>query len=264
MLRRALFVHNPRPAAVAVAERGLAWCRRNGVEAHVHSRDGPDPERTDLVVAVGGDGTLLWTTRLVYPREVPILAVHAGGMGFLSACDGAEVEEALAAVAAGQARVERRARLMIEGPEFTRSALNDVVVVGPEERRFTDLEVEAGGERVLAVEGDGVIVATPTGSTAYALAAGGPVLAPDVAALVLVPLAPHGLGARPVVMPMETRLSVRLRGAARVLADGELVQVLEAGAEVRVGVAPVSTCLVRLATTEPFFARLRKKLGWPA
>ncbi len=263
-LRRALFVSHPRPAAVATAERGLAWCRQNGLEARIHTEDVPIPAGVDLVVAVGGDGTLLRAARLLYPEQVPLLAVNAGGLGFLSACDGGAIEGALAAVRAGAANVERRARLLVEGPGLSTSALNDVAIVGPDAERFTEVEVAAGGERVLAVEGDGLIVATPTGSTAYALAAGGPIVAPDVRALLIVPLAPHRLGLRPVVLAAETTVSVRACGPAQVLADGDPVRALAAGEVVRVSAAPAATALVRLAETGLLFPRLRDKLGWPA
>jgi len=216
------------------------------------------------VVAVGGDGTVLRASALLYPREVPLLAVHAGSLGFLTACDGEAIEKALADVVAGRHRVERRTRILVEGPGFTVSALNDAVVVGRDAKRFTELEAAVDGEPALAVEGDGLIVATPTGSTAYALAAGGPVLCPSVSGLLLVPLAAHRLGARPLVVPMETRISIHLRRTARVLADGDAVRDVEPGTEVQVRSAQDPTLLVRLAGTGTFFARLQDKLGWPA
>lgn len=261
-LRRVLFVHNrARPAAVAALKRGYAWCRARGMEAGVHAAG--EEVDGDLVVAVGGDGTLLRAADLVYPREVPILAVNAGGLGFLAACGTEEIEAALEEVAAGRFEVERRARLVVEGQGRSGSALNDMAVVGPEDERFTALEAEAEGERILAAEGDGLIVATPTGSTAYALAAGGPVLHPDLPALLLVPLAPHRLGIRPLVVPEGTRVTIRARRPAKVLLDGDPFQDLSPGEEVVVSVAPGRTVLVRLARTGSFFVRLRDKLGWP-
>jgi NAD+ kinase len=218
----------------------------------------------DLVVAVGGDGTVLRAAALVYPREVPLLAVYVGGLGFLAACAGAEIERALDEVADGRHRVERRARLVATGPEFTLSALNDVVVVGPDAERFTALDVAVDGESALSVEGDGVIVSTPTGSTAYALAGGGPVVVPTVPGLLLVPLAPHRLGLRSVVVPHRAEISVRLRRRGQILLDGDLVRELDPGAVVQVTTAPTETLLVRLPSTEPFFARLSAKLGWSA
>lgn len=263
--KRVLFIHNPaRPAAADAAERGLAWCRNRGIAADLDVPPGPLPAGANLVVAVGGDGTLLRAASAVYPCELPILAVNAGGLGFLAACEGSAIAEAVAEVVAGRFRVERRTRLRARGTEFTGSALNDIVIVGPDAERFTELEVDVDGERVITVEGDGLIIATPTGSTAYALAGGGPILSPGVPVLLLVPLAPHRLGARPVVVPEGAEIAVRARYPARALLDGEAVGDLEPGAVVRVGVAPAGTLLVRLEGTGSFFARLRDKLGWSA
>ena len=260
-LRRVLFVPNlARPAAVAATERGLAWCRREGIAVATVPGKGA-PSEADLVVAVGGDGTLLRAAALVYPHPTPVLAAHAGGLGFLAACDGEEIEGALDLVATGQYRVERRARLLAAGPGFVRSALNDAVAVGPDAERFTALEVAVDGEPALAVEGDGLIISTPTGSTAYALAAGGPVLAPSVAGLLLVPLAPHRLGVRPCLVPPQAQISIRLRRRGRLLLDGDSVCELEPEAMVNVTTAPAETLLVHLAGTGSFFTRLRGKLN---
>ncbi|MBC7220969.1 NAD(+)/NADH kinase [Candidatus Bipolaricaulota bacterium] len=262
-LRRVLFIHNrERPAASAAVERGLAWCREHGVGAEIYAPGGR--VEGDLVVAVGGDGTLLRAAGLVYPREVPILGVNAGGLGFLASCGAGEVEAALGEVAAGHCEVERRGRLWVHGARFSGSALNDVAVVGSDAERFTALEVEAEGEGILTLEGDGLIVSTPTGSTAYALAAGGPVLHPNLPAFLLVPLAPHRLGIRPLVVPEGATVTIRARRPGRVLLDGDPIANLDFGEEVTVGPAPAATLLVRLPTTGPFFARLRDKLGWPA
>lgn len=263
-LRRVLFVCNPaRPAAATAAERGRDWCAQHGISSHLHGQ-GEVPDEVDLVVAVGGDGTLLRAAGLVYPREVPILGVNAGGLGFLAACDAGGIGEALDKVRGGKGTVERRARLLAAGPGVLGTALNEAAFVGPDGERFTELEVELGGERAARIEGDGLIVATPTGSTAYALAAGGPLLTPSVPAFVLVPLAPHRLGARPLVVSQEAEVAVRARCPARLLLDGDPVGDLEVGAEVRVRRAPAATLLVRMAGPETYFARLRDRLGWPA
>lgn len=261
--RRVLFVPNPdRPAAAAATARGLAWCRDRGIAAEVHAQGMPLPPEVDLVVAVGGDGTVLRAAGLVYPREVPVLGVHAGGLGFLAACDGGAIEAALGEVAAGRHRVERRARLLAEGPGFTRSALNDAVIVGTEAERFTALEVAVDGEPALTLAGDGLIVATPTGSTAYALAAGGPILSPSVAAFLLVPLAPHRLGVRPLVVPRDAEIEVCLRQPGRVLLDGNWVQGMEPGSVVRVRTARAETLVVVLPNTGSFFSQLKGKLDF--
>lgn len=257
-LRAVLFVHNPsRPASGAAVERGVAWCRGRGIRAETYP-DG-DVGAADLVVAVGGDGTLLRAASLVYPRQVPILALNAGGLGFVAAGDAAGIEDALAAVAEGRAELERRARIL--APERG-TALNDVVFLGTERTGFTGLDAAADGEKVFSLDGDGLVVATPTGSTAYALAAGGPVVAPTAPVFLLVPLAPHRLGVRPVVVPEGAEVVVRARYPVRILLDGEGGGELLPGEAVVLRRAPAETVLVRLPGTEAFFARLRGKLGW--
>ncbi len=261
--RQVLFVYNPaRPGAGPAVDRGLSWCRREGVPAQAHAPGSEVADDVGLVVAVGGDGTLLRAAALVYPREVPILGVNAGGLGFLAACDAAGIEGALEAVVRGRARLERRTRLSVRGPGVERTALNDLVVAGTDAAPFTALDVWVDGERALSLEGDGLVVATPTGSTAYALAAGGPVLHPFVGALVLVPLAPHTLGTRPVVLPRGSEVVVRLQDPGRLFVDGSTVGDVRPGDEVRAAAAPAETVLARLEGTEPFFSRLREKLGW--
>lgn len=257
-LRRVLFVYNPsRPAARAAVERGFAWCQRSGIRAEAYPEG--DVAVADLVVAVGGDGTLLRAASLVYPREVPILALNAGGLGFLAAGDAVRIEDALAAAAEGKAQLERRARVLA----FEKgTALNDAVFLGTEAAGFTGLDVAVAGEPVFSLDGDGLVAATPTGSTAYALAAGGPVVAPTAPVLLLVPLAPHRLGVRPVVVPDGAEVVVQARYPIRLLLDGEEAGDLGPGDAVRLRKAPAETVLLRLPGTEAFFARLRGKLGW--
>ncbi len=238
-------------------ERGVAWCRRNGIAPAVHAQGGG--REGDLIVAVGGDGTFLRAASLVYPRAVPILGVNAGGLGFLCSCEAKDIEEALGEAVAGRCAVERRARLTAEGPGSAGSALNDVVVVGPNGKRFTTLEVAVDGEPAFAVEGDGLIVATPTGSTAYALAAGGPILSPDVPALLLVPLAPHRLGVRPLVVPEGTRVTIRAQREGRVLLDGDPMCNLAPGDTIAIARAEAETLFLRL--TGSFWGELKAKLG---
>ncbi|MCX7750251.1 MAG: NAD(+)/NADH kinase [Candidatus Bipolaricaulota bacterium] len=208
---------------------------------------------------MGGDGTLLRAGALAYPRETPILAVNAGGLGFLAAADAAGIEGALADVAEGRAQAERRTRLLVVGRG---SALNDAAFVGAERMGFTSLEVLVDGAKAMALDGDGLVVATPTGSTAYALAAGGPVVAPGASVFLLVPLAPHRLGLRPLVVPDGAEVVVRAPHATRLLLDGEVAGDLRPGEAAVVRRAPAETVLLRLPGTEPFFARLRDKLGW--
>ena len=263
-VKRVWVVYNARRSGVrASAEVVVRQCERAGLAVEVGSEPplpGPTP---DLVITVGGDGTVLRTAASLYPQEIPILAVHCGGVGFLSAVELSQFEEALGVVRAGRGQLERRLRLLAQGPGFSGTALNEIAVVGPGPERFVEVSLFIGDEALGSFGGDGVLLATPTGSTAYALAAGGPILAPHLLALVLVPLNPHRLGLRPVVLPADAEVRVRAERQVLILADGDPVGVLSPGQELRVRRAARDTLLVRLPQTPPLFARLREKLGWP-
>lgn len=252
----------PRPGAKEVAERGVRWCERQGVEAELGPELPLAGDPPDLLVSVGGDGTVLRAAAALYPQEIPILPVLVGALGFLSSSRGEELEEGLEAVVAGRASVERRARVLAEGPGILASALNEIAVVGPGQKRFVQLSLLLEGKPLVTFGGDGVLVATPTGSTAYALAAGSPIAHPSLPALLLVPIAPHRLGLRPLLLPADWEVEIRAECAALVLADGRPAGALSSGQTVLVRRAPKDTIFLRLPTTPTFFAKLRDKLGW--
>lgn len=252
-----------REEARAWAERGLRFLERAGVEAEVRTEVSPAQGGPDLVVTVGGDGTLLRTAAAIYPQEIPLFPVLLGVVGFLSACRAEELEVGLSEVLAGKAKTERRARLWGQGPGLSATVLNEMAIVGPAPKRFVELAVRVGDEELGQFGGDGVVVATPTGSTAYALAAGGPLLLPHLPAFLVVPLCPHRLGLRPVVVPEALTVEVEVRDTALVLADGEPVGILPKSGKIRIRRAPKDTLLLRLPHTPGIFARLREKLGGP-
>lgn len=186
----------------------------------------------DLVVALGGDGTVLKAAHRLAGADVPVVGVNHGRLGFL--CSGAELDplDVVREAVAGRARVERRAMLRaavtLGGRESgVHDALNEVFVGRASGGRAVDLAVAVDGEPFARWVCDGVIVATPTGSTAYALSAGGPLVAPDLRALVVVPVCPHSLSARPLVLGEGSRVEITLPDAARsdvcVLVDGDAV-----------------------------------------
>lgn len=263
-VKRVWVVHSPgREEAREVAERARRALERAGVSAEVLTEASFTKGVPDLVVTVGGDGTFLRTAAAVYPQEIPILPALLGGVGFLSACRAEELEAALSEILAGKGRVERRGRLLGQGPGFSATALNEFALVGTAQNRFVELRVRVGEEEVGQFGGDGLVVATPTGSTAYALAAGGPILWPTLPTIILVPLCPHRLGLRPAVVPETLPVEVETLRPTVVLADGEPVGALSPGGKILLRRAPKDTLLVRLPQTPPLFSRLREKLGWP-
>ncbi len=228
--------------------------------------------QVDLIVVLGGDGTLLSVADCVGAAgmDVPILGVNFGSLGFLTEATLPELYPSLDAALSGRARVEKRLMLRATTvragaalPEHL--ALNDVVITKAARARMTDLSVSVGDEFVTRVKADGLIVATPTGSTAYNLAAGGPIVQPDVDALVLTPIAPHMLTNRPIVIPASSLVRVQPLMAERdelyVTFDGQAGYQLEAGDEVRIRCAERRVRLLR-PSTRSYFEVLRQKLKW--
>jgi NAD+ kinase len=230
------------------------------------------PTEVDLLVVLGGDGTLLSVAGCVGDAgvDVPILGVNFGSLGFLTEATLPELYTSLDAALTGRARVEERLMLRATTARGGKAlpahlALNDVVITKAARARMTDLSVSVGQEFVTRVKADGLIVATPTGSTAYNLAAGGPIVQPAVDALVLTPIAPHMLTNRPIVIPSGSIVRVKPmmdeRDELFVTFDGQAGYELKAGDEVRIEVAERRVRLLR-PSARSYFDVLRQKLKW--
>ena len=226
----------------------------------------------DLMVVLGGDGTLLSVADCAGAAgvDVPILGVNFGSLGFLTEATLPELYPSLDAALGGRARVEERMMLRATTVRAgavlpVHFALNDVVITKAARARMTDLSVSVGDEFVTRVKADGLIVATPTGSTAYNLAAGGPIVQPVVDAIVLTPIAPHVLTNRPIVIPASSLVRVQPQMNERdelyVTFDGQAGHQLEAGDEVRICCAERRVRLLR-PSTRSYFELLRQKLKW--
>jgi NAD+ kinase len=231
------------------------------------------PRACDAIVVMGGDGTLIGMAgRIAHAGvDVPIIGVNFGSLGFLTEITLAELYPTLEAVLAGTASAEERmmlhAQTLRKGQvSAERLVLNDVVITRGAMSRIIELSVAVDGNRVMQVRADGLIVATPTGSTAYNLAAGGPIAHPAVDAILLTPIAPHMLTNRPLVIPGASTIDVAptLDGAhdeVFVTFDGQSGNPVEAEDMVKIRRAPRPLRLVR-ATTRSYFDVLRQKLKW--
>jgi NAD+ kinase len=252
------------PAAWSAEAAALAPARADRtVVAREHIADA-----ADLVVVLGGDGTLLAVADILGQsgRDVPILAVNFGSLGFLTEITRPELLTALATAVAGDIEYDERMMLCGRAQSESRVALNDIVFTRTALSRMIDLDVTVGGQFVTSVRSDGLIVATPTGSTAYNLSAGGPVVHPAMDAIVLTPIAPHTLTHRPIVIPAERDVRVRAApgnaGAEIYITfDGQHGFALHEDEEVTVTRASKPIRLVR-ATNRNYFEVLRKKLKW--
>jgi len=265
----------------AVAPRLLDWLQQHKLEA-VYDEETARclglsggtprdqiPSKADLLVVLGGDGTLLATARLLDARDVPILAVNLGSLGFLTDITRDEVFTALEDVLAGRHRLEERRRLYAEVERGGRvvaryQALNDVVLHKSALARILDFDVTIDGRFVSGFRADGLIVATPTGSTAYSLSAGGPIVLPSVDAMVVTPIAPHMLSNRPLVIPGSAQIEVQVSSpgeSAYVTVDGQEGEELDTGARVRLRSSDRPIHLVAPPTRD-YFQVLRSKLHW--
>ncbi len=226
-------------------------------------------EKADLIVVLGGDGTLLSVARLVERPQVPILGVNMGGLGFITEVGIDELESVLASTLAGDFAVEKRMTLEIrlhprKGRPRKFRVLNDGVITKGARSRIIDLETYVGKEYLCTYRADGLIISTPTGSTAYSLAAGGPILHPSLGAIVLTPICPHTLTNRPIVVSSKSTIRVTLRSSGDTVflsPDGQEGILLNNGDVVEALDYNVPVSLVK-DPSRSYFEVLRNKLKW--
>ena len=237
--------------------------RQNGV-----SRSNLPPDM-DLAIVAGGDGTLLSVARAAAPLGIPILGVNLGSLGFLTELQPEESFHGLEAVLDGNLVVDERQMLRVrpfregkEQPEF--ALLNDAVIAKSALARMISIELRVDGQHVTTYTSDGLIVATPTGSTAYNLSAGGPILDPRMQAFVIAPICPHSMTYRPLVVPGSVTLEIVLRSdgeAVYLTLDGQIGFPMEVEDALKIDCHPNPVRLLRIAD-RTFFEVLRRKLRW--
>jgi len=279
-----LIVRRDRREALSIAIGLCRWLRSQGVTVLAEAEAAAALEaaamdksaiarHADLIVVLGGDGTLLSIARFMEGRETPILGVNLGGLGFLTEATTDEAQASIARVLAGEYQVDRRITLeatvqhtqddgtTLSSEKFR--ALNDVVINKRPVGRMLDLEVTADRQHFCSYRADGLIVATPTGSTGYALSAGGPIVYPTLEVIVLAPICPHTLSNRPVVLPDSFQLEVRVKAP-----DHDATLVLDGQEAAQVGAA--DTAIIRkgqgavalVRSPHPYFEIWRDKLRW--
>jgi len=225
--------------------------------------------RADLLLVLGGDGTLLAVARAAGDREVPILPVNLGSLGFLTSVKLDELYGVLEEVLSGKHRTSERIQLLTEiqrsgATVATHRALNDAVLGKAPLARIIDMDLSINGQYVCSYRADGLIISTPTGSTAYSLSAGGPIVYPVVDAFVITPICPHSLTNRPLVVPDSMTLELGCSAgddAAYLTLDGQVGVELKPGDRVVIRKAPTRVKLVR-PSRKTYFEILRSKLKW--
>jgi NAD+ kinase len=245
-------------------------------EAMVLAGDGvqavPEPDLArgaGLIVAVGGDGTMLHAARMAAMADVPVLGINRGRLGFLADVGPEQMIQSVDDALGGRCRAERRmllaAHILADGQPIAALALNDVVVAKRETGRMVDVRTWVNGAYVNTHVGDGFILATPTGSTAYALSCGGPIVHPSLDAIVLVPVCPHTLSDRPIVVPsastVEIELADRFESRSQVVCDGIVLCDLDPGVRLRIERAKVNATLLH-PPGHDYYRILRSKLHW--
>ncbi|ROQ91124.1 NAD(+)/NADH kinase [Desulfosoma caldarium] len=278
-MERLLIIYKKgRNDAAVLAQELVAWLNAKGYAAKARENlsdtktltpPPPLPMDADAVVVLGGDGTLLSVARQVADRDIPIVGVNLGGLGFLTEISREHCFQDLDRVLSGAYDIEERMRLRValerQGREvFVQTVLNDAVINKGALARIVDLDTHIDGRYLTHYRADGLIVATPTGSTAYNLSAGGPIVYPTAQAVILTPICPFALSNRPIILPASSRIQVQLDDKAQdvtLTCDGQVGQRLAPNDTIAVVMSPHSLKLIKPASTD-YFDILRTKLKW--
>lgn len=223
-------------------------------------------KNSDAIISLGGDGTFLNTARIIGNKEIPIIGVNLGGLGFLAEVIPSEMIGFLDNVLKGNYEVSEKLVLKTEMPDKKPVyGLNDIVIDRAKSIRLIDIEIFYNDERVGKFLGDGAIISTPTGSTAYSLSAGGPVVTLKSKVMLLTPICPHSLNIRPIIFPDDgiIKLKVRRNISARVTADGQINKILKSPTEIIISKADYSVKTIK-KKGKTYFATLNTKLFWTA
>jgi NAD+ kinase len=229
--------------------------------------DGDDFD-VDYAISMGGDGTLLKTAARVHSKDTPIIGINIGRLGFLADVAPSEIETAISDIYAGNYRVDEHSVIKIEtsGEEKLESgpfALNDIAILKRDNASMISIRTSINGEYVTTYQADGLIVTTPTGSTAYNLSNGGPIIAPGTGTLCLTAVAPHSLNIRPIVVPDSSVISLKVESRSHsvlVAVDGKSTS-LHDGTEVRISKAKHTVRIIRFSDRK-YYSTLREKMMW--
>lgn len=246
--------------------------RRHGISFVVADRRGLDEKsdeikalaaELDCAIAIGGDGTTLAAARFFIGKEIPIFGINTGHLGYLSATESQDAIDNLEKLVAGEYTIEERATLLVNSPTGKYYALNEAVFHRGEQPHLIKARLSINGHETDVVRGDGVLVATPTGSTAYNLSAGGPIIAPTAQIMVATPICAHSLTARPIVLDKQDEIKIEIcpdGSDASLAVDGKNVGTICAGQAVYITLSDKKLSLIR-TSEKSFFKTLQKKLS---
>lgn len=257
-----------KPECAGIVRKAARLVERAGRKALVDDDAASLAREVDVLLVFGGDGTMLQAARDIDGSKTPLLGINIGGLGFLTAVPSKELPGALERLWKGEFEYEKRALIEVcgccNGAEIRQTALNDIVVSRGALSRLISLEVSVNGERITRYRCDGLIVSSPTGSTAYSLAAGGAVVFPTAEVFALTPICPHALSNRSIILPLSSKIRIQAMNPAPATilsVDGEVVADLDVNDEVTVRRSGNVVRLVHLADGS-FLETLRRKLQW--
>jgi NAD+ kinase len=269
------------PLVPQALQKVIKWCRKNRVKFKVDSAFATPEisphqlcnkdrlwQGNDLLVSLGGDGTLLSAAQAAGRHQIPILGINLGGLGFLTQLTVKEIESGLNRVKRGDYSTERRLALQVHKIKLRQDknlfALNDAIVHKGDVAHLISFEIWVGKEFICSFTADGLIISTPTGSTAYSLAAGGPIIHPQMEAIIVTPICPQTMATRPIIFSADEKLVVKLdrvRAKSQVLVDGQSGFALHKGDQVEIKRAKHKVTLIKFPEAS-FYNVLRQKLHW--
>ena len=262
----------------------LKWSKQKSIEAYITTRiednlpknfsfspkiieSADDFHKLDFLIALGGDGTILSAARAVGSRETPIIGIHLGELGFLAEVTIDEMFNRLDQIINGnystQPRMVLKATLSKNGSAKTFYALNDFVIDRGKSQRIINLELYAGDNFISSYKSDGLIISTPTGSTAYSLSAGGPIMMPKLSAIAITPLSPHALSLRPIVLPDDQIIEIRSmeEGEVAFAVDGQVSEYFSSNTKVIINKSSYKINMITFSDSN-YFQTLNQKMGW--
>ena len=268
-MRRVLIIGSKKKSQVVKAAKELeAWLaeRTENVQTIWLEEKPSELKKVDLAIVLGGDGTILNAARWLSAGEVPVLGVNMGKLGFLAEFSVNDLKEYWENISAQKCRVVERMTLEAEiaGQEFLQPAINDVIITAGEPFRMIELAMHLGESEVASLAGDGLIISTPTGSTAYNMSAGGPIVDPQVQAIMLTPICPHSLNHRPLVIDSRHEISItakRVNEGTTIILDGQVSRKFAVGQELKVRRGKHNLQIIT-SPARDHWGTLSKKLHW--